>query len=273
MKPAVSVAVLGAAGRMGRTIVRLLLDRSVEGLELRGALEADPAVLGRDAGTVAGCGECGVKIVSNMADAAAEADVLIDFTQHEASVKHAQTAAEMRKPIVIGTTGLDESDMAEVRKSAQQIPVVLSPNMSLGVNLLFLLVKEVARALKDKNYDVEIVEFHHRRKKDSPSGTALKLAEEVAAGCGWNPQEVLCFGRKGIVGERPRAQIGIHAVRGGDIVGQHTVVFAGEGESLSLRHQATSRNAFGMGALRAALWIVGKPPGLYGMGHVLGLEE
>ncbi|HIE10111.1 MAG TPA: 4-hydroxy-tetrahydrodipicolinate reductase, partial [Kiritimatiellae bacterium] len=128
-------------------------------------------------------------------------------------------------------------------------------------------------ALKDKNYDVEIVEFHHRRKKDAPSGTALKLAEEVAVGSGWNPQEVLCFGRKGMVGQRPHTQIGIHAVRGGDIVGQHTVIFAGEGESLSLWHQATSRTAFGMGALRAARWIAGKAPGLYGMGHVLGLVE
>jgi len=271
MSGKVTVAVLGAGGRMGRTLVRLIHSGAVQDIALAGALEADRQFFGQDAGMVAGCGETGVRITGDFAEAVREAAVLIDFTTPAATAEHARAAREQSKPMVIGTTGLGEAEMRAVRELAGAVAVVQSPNMSLGVNLLFRLVAQVASTLAGRGYDVEIVEAHHRRKKDAPSGTALRLADEILGVLGWDREQALCYGRRGQVGERPAAQIGLHAVRGGDIVGEHTVLFAGEGECLTLAHRATSRDAFGVGALQAARWVAEQSPGLYSMADVLGL--
>jgi 4-hydroxy-tetrahydrodipicolinate reductase len=173
---------------------------------------------------------------------------------------------------VIGTTGLSADERAAVEKAARDIPVVMAPNMSLGVNLLFALLEQAGRVLKEKGYDVEIIERHHRRKKDSPSGTALGLGQAVARGMDLDLEKVAVHGRHGLVKEdRPATEIGFHAVRGGDFVGDHTVIFAAEGESVELSHRATSRDTFAMGALRAAAWLAGRPAGLYTMRDVLGV--
>jgi len=173
--------------------------------------------------------------------------------------------------LVVGTTGMSADEEGMVREAAKKIPVVFSANMSLGMNLLFSLVRQASKALADKGYDVEIIERHHRRKKDAPSGSAVSLAKAAADGLGWDLNRVAVHGRSGLVGERPGEQIGIHAVRGGDIVGDHTVLFAAEGECLELSHRATSRETFAMGALRAAAWASGRKPGLYSMKDVLEL--
>jgi 4-hydroxy-tetrahydrodipicolinate reductase len=266
------VVIVGAAGRMGRVLVRLVQTRAVPELQLSGAVDIwDCPERGQDAGLVAGVGAAGVKISSDLAEVAPACDVVVDFSSHQGASGNAARLAAWRKPVVIGATGLSAEEKQMVAEAAKQIPVVLSPNMSLGVNLLFALVKDAAAALKDKGYDIEIVERHHRRKKDSPSGTALGLGEAAAAGSGWDLKKVSVHGRDGLVGERPAEQIGFHAVRGGDFVGDHTVIFAADGECLELSHRATSRDTFARGALRAARWLAGKPAGLYSMQDVLGL--
>jgi 4-hydroxy-tetrahydrodipicolinate reductase len=266
------VVAVGAAGRMGRTLVRCLEAELVRGLELAGAVDIwDCPERGQDAGIVAGCGEMGVKISSDLAEVGGACDVVIDFSSHQATAGNAQRVAEWRKPLVIGTTGLTPDEKKLIEQAATMIPIVMSPNMSLGVNLLFSLVEQAAAALKGKGYDVEIIERHHRRKKDSPSGTALGLGEAAAKGFAVNLQQVAIHGRHGLLGERPAEQIGFHAIRGGDIVGDHTVLFASEGECIELSHRATSREAFALGALRAAAWVTGRAPGLYTMRDVLTL--
>jgi 4-hydroxy-tetrahydrodipicolinate reductase len=268
------VVIVGAAGRMGRALVRLLQTGAVPELQLGGAVDLwDCPERGQDAGLVAGAGAAGVLIGSDLAEVAPACDVVIDFSSHQGASGNAARLAAWRKPVVIGATGLSAAEKQMVAAAAQQIPIVMAPNMSLGVNLLFALVQEAAAALKDKGYDIEIIERHHRRKKDSPSGTALGLGEAAAAGCGWNLQQVAVHGREGIVGERPVDQIGFHAVRGGDFIGDHTVVFAADGESIELSHRATSRDTFALGALRAARWLAGTPAGLYSMQDVLGLKR
>ena len=183
---------------------------------------------------------------------------------------NAPRIAKAGKALVIGTTGLTADEKKMIERAAKKIPVVLAPNMSLGVNLLLSLVEQAARVLKGKNYDIEIIERHHRRKKDSPSGTAIGLGEAAAKGLGWDLKKVAVHGREGLVGERPNEQIGFHAVRGGDIVGDHTVLFAADGECIEISHRATSRDTFAIGALRAAAWL-GRKPGLYSMRDVLGV--
>jgi 4-hydroxy-tetrahydrodipicolinate reductase len=173
--------------------------------------------------------------------------------------------------MVVGTTGLDDQEVAVLHEAGKSIPIVWAPNMSLGVNLLFSLVESAAAALRDKGYDIEIIERHHRLKKDAPSGTALGLAKAAAAGYEWDLENTRKDGRSGDEGARPDAEIGIHAVRGGDIVGDHTVLFAAEGECVELSHRATTRDTFAVGALRAASWVVGREPGVYSMKDVLGL--
>ncbi|MFH0953172.1 MAG: 4-hydroxy-tetrahydrodipicolinate reductase [Verrucomicrobiota bacterium] len=266
------VVVIGAAGRMGRTLVHCLEAETVPGLELAAAVDIwDCPERGQDAGIVAGCGEMGVKISSDLAEVGAACDVVIDFSAHQGTAGNAQRVAEWRKPLVIGTTGMTPEEKKVIGEAAATIAIVMSPNMSLGVNLLFSLVEKAAGALKGKGYDVEIIERHHRRKKDSPSGTALALGEAAARGLEWKLDQVAIHGRHGLHGERPAQQIGFHAVRGGDIVGDHTVLFAAEGECIELSHRATSREAFALGALRAAAWSIGRAPGLYTMRDVLGL--
>lgn len=263
-----TVAILGAAGRMGGALIRCA--GRVEGVEAIAAIEAQghPGI-GQDAGTLAGVEPIGIAVSSD-SSAAAAADVLIDFSFHTAAAGNATLAADAGKALVIGTTGLTEEELAVVRTAAERIPVVRAPSMSLGVNLLFAMTEKVA-AMLDADYDIEIVETHHRHKKDAPSGTALRLAEKAAAGRGETLQDVACYGREGEVGERPRGQIGIHAVRAGDVVGEHTVIFAAEGERLELSCRASSRDSYAMGSLRAALWAHGRSAGLYDMQNVLGL--
>jgi 4-hydroxy-tetrahydrodipicolinate reductase len=198
-------------------------------------------------------------------------DVVIDFTSPEASLEHAKACAAAKVALVIGSTGFGEGAKAELAILAAQIPIVISPNMSVGVNLMIEVAAELAKRLGD-GFEIDILEAHHRLKKDSPSGTALRLAEEIANAVGRSPKDFK-QSRVGQVGERPRREIGIQALRGGDVVGEHTVYFFGEGERIELTHRASSREQFARGAVRAAAWVVGKPPGLYGMGDVLKKGE
>lgn len=198
-------------------------------------------------------------------------DVAIDFTVHDATIEIAEICARMGRPLVIGTTGHQEEEKEAVRRAVADIPVVWAGNYSVGINLLVHLTRHVAAVLDD-TFDPEIIEAHHRLKKDAPSGTAEHLVDAVLAGKGWG-REALCHGRQGIVGERAAVEVGVHAVRGGDIVGEHTVLFAGPGERVELTHRATDRMIFARGAVRAAHWLPGKPPGIYGMPEVLGLSS
>lgn len=264
------VVVCGAMGRMGRAILDVLRERP-QGLVLGGAVEMPGhPQLGRDAFEAAGTGTAGVVVTSDFSSAIARADVAIDFTHAESSARHAAEAAVAGKPIVIGSTGLTREQTAEIRESAKGIACVLSPNMSVGVNLMFRMAADVARVLGD-DFDVEIVETHHRFKKDSPSGTAVKLADVVAGALGREMKEAGVYGRHGMVGERPRKEIGVFAVRAGDVVGEHTLVFGGIGERLEITHRAHSRDTFARGAVRAASWVIGKPAGVYDMNAVLGV--
>jgi 4-hydroxy-tetrahydrodipicolinate reductase len=261
------VVVTGAAGRMGGQIIRLV--HAAEDLELGAAAER-PGHGGQDAGTLSGLGPIGVAVSDDVATALAGSDVLIDFTSHEASARNAELCAERGVAAVIGSTGFTPELKARVAAASRKVPIVLSPNMSVGVNVLFELVREAAKVLGD-DYDVEIVEIHHKKKRDAPSGTAVRLGEVAAEALG-RDTDALAYTRHGILGERPPWQIGIQTLRGGDVVGEHTVFFCGEGERLELTHRATSREQFARGALRAARWVVGKPAGLYDMADVLGLR-
>ena len=267
------VLIVGAGGRMGLAMARLIAQRAVPGLELVAAVDrAGAPLLGQDAGVAAGVPALGVVLGADLAAGlAARPDVAVDFSSPSATAATAAQVAAAGVPWVVGTTGLGAAEQAAVAQAARKIPVVLSANMSLGVNLLYALVAQAARTLAGLRYDCEIVERHHRRKKDSPSGTALYLGEAAAQGFGWNLQDVAVDGRTGIPGERPEKEIGFHAVRGGDIVGDHTVLFAADGECIELSHRATSRDTLALGALRAAAWLPGRAPALYGMRDVLGL--
>jgi 4-hydroxy-tetrahydrodipicolinate reductase len=268
----IAVVIVGAAGRMGKTLIRCLQAGSVPGLKLAGAVDLwDSPDRGTDAGLAAGVAQIGVKIVSDLAEVASRCDVVIDFSGHQGTAGNALRIAEWKKSLVIGTTGLAPDEKKVIEQAAAIIPVVLAPNMSLGVNLLLSLVQKAAEALKGKGYDIEIIERHHRRKKDSPSGTAIGLGEAAAKGFGWDLKNVSVHGREGLVGERPVEQIGFHAVRGGDLIGDHTVLFAADGECIELSHRVTSRDALALGALRAAVWVAGRKAGLYSMRDVLGV--
>ena len=255
------VAVAGAGGRMGRALVEAVLaDRE---LALAAALDAtDSPALGQPAG--------GLKIVSDLG-ALAGADVLIDFTRPEGTLAHLEACLKLGRPMVIGTTGFSAEGKARIGEGARRVPIVLSPNFAIGVNVVFRLAQTAAAALGDA-YDVEIVEAHHRHKVDAPSGTALKLGELVAAALGRDLGEVATHGRSGDTGERPAKAIGFHAIRGGDIVGEHTVIFAGAGERVEITVRSQSRMTYAAGALRAAKWLRGRAPGLYDMFDVLGLK-
>lgn len=266
----IKVVVTGAAGRMGTQIVRLV--RATEGMALAGAVER-PGVpgVGQDAGALALVGPVGIAVGDDLAKALPGADVVVDFTAHEASARHAEICAERGVAVVIGSTGFTPEAKARVATAAKRVPIVLAPNMSVGVTVLFDLVRQAARVLGD-GYDVEIVEIHHKKKRDAPSGTAVRLGEVAAEALGRDPKDAIAYARHGIMGERPPWQIGIQTLRGGDVVGEHTVFFCGEGERLELTHRATSREQFARGAVRAAQWVVGKRPGLYDMADVLGLK-
>lgn len=262
--------VTGAAGRMGGQIVRLVSE--TEGISVAAAVERSghPA-LGRDVGEVAGVGTLGVLVSDSLAAALPGADVVLDFTSAAASLQNLDAVCRAGKAIVIGSTGFTPEQREEVRRRAPEARVFLTANMSVGVNVLLKVVADVARLLGEE-YDVEIVETHHRFKKDAPSGTALALAESVAESLGRDLYADAVHGRQGLVGERTKREIGIHAVRAGDVVGDHTVIFGGLGERVEITHKASSRETFARGAIRAALWLPGQSKGLYDMRDVLGLR-
>ena len=266
----IKIIVAGATGRMGSRIVALSTD--YKEIQLAGAFERKGhASAGKDIGLLSGCGECNVPLADNVESIIDSGDVIIDFTMPESTLNNVQLAASKKKAMVIGTTGLSSQQIETIRKYTKEIPVVLAPNMSVGVNLLLKVLKDVAIVLGD-DYDIEIVEAHHRLKKDAPSGTALKMAQVIAEAVDRNLDEVAVYARKGITGERTKKEIGIQTVRAGDIVGDHTVLFGGLGERIEITHKASSRDTFARGALRAALWLTDKKPGLYDMQDVLGLK-
>ena len=263
----VRIAVCGLGGRMGQRLGNLVLDAG--DLELTAASERPGHEwLDRDAGEALGRGRLGVDI--QPAIAAADADVVVAFTTPEATLADAAACAAAGTAMVAGTTGLSAGQLDEFRAAVAPIPCVFAPNFSTAMNLLFKLVEEAARVLGN-DYDIEVVEAHHRHKVDAPSGSALRLAERAAAGVGRNLEEVAVHGREGVTGERTRREIGMHALRLGDLAGDHSVFYGSSGEYLELRHHATSRDAFALGALRAARFAAAAVPGLYDMGDVLGL--
>jgi 4-hydroxy-tetrahydrodipicolinate reductase len=265
------LVVTGAGGRMGQTLVRLVAE--TPGVVLVGAVERPGSpVIGQDAGRVAGLDANGVTITDGPLTLLTGADGVLDFTAPAATVELAALAAQMRIVHVVGTTGLSESDDAKLKAAARHAVIVRSGNMSLGVNLLAAVAKRVAQTL-DADFDIEIVEMHHNRKVDAPSGTALLLGRAAAAGRGITLDHHADRGRDGLTGARKKGDIGFASLRGGTVVGDHTVIFAGEGERIELTHRAESRILFARGALRAALWGHGRKPGLYSMMDVLGLAD
>ena len=264
-----AVTIVGAAGRMGRRL--LACAAALPRMRIVGAADAPGHPrLGDDAGRLAGLDALQVALTADLAAACAPAQVVIDFALAQGVAERMALYARLARAVVLGTTGLDAAGRAAVQRAARGVPVVHAPNFSLGVNLLFALAERAAASLGD-DYDVEVIEMHHRRKEDAPSGTAVRLVEVIERARGLAPETVRCHGRQGVTGARPRGQIGIHAVRGGDVVGDHTVIFAAEGERVELVHKAGSRDTFAHGALRAALFVAGKPAGLYAMADVLGV--
>ena len=266
------VVIQGAAGRMGKTLIRCIQEEKVSDLELVGAIDLwDVPDIGTDAGIAAGTKAAGVEMSTDLAAVAPNADVIVDFTSHFGTAGNAERVAEWGTAWVIGTTGLSDDELAEVNKAAASVPVVMAGNMSLGINLLCNLVEEAARKLHARGYDIEVIERHHNQKADAPSGTALRLGQAAADGAGLDLKKSQVDGRTGHPGARTKEEIGFHAVRGGDIVGDHTVLMAGTGEMIELSHRATSRETFAVGALNAGKWAAGQKPGLYSMKDVLGL--
>lgn len=262
--------VAGAGGRMGGRIIATLAEQ--KDIALTGAFEKrGHHAIGRDAGEVAGLPSQGVVVEDRLESIVALGEVVIDFTDPEATMRHVEIAAAHGKAMVVGTTGIGAEQTEELERAARKIPIVYAPNTSVGVNVLFKALADVASALGD-GYDVEIVEIHHRFKKDAPSGTARRMGEIVASALGRDLDETAVYGRSGMVGERSGKEIGIFSLRGGDVVGEHTVTFAGLGERVELTHRAHSRDTFARGAVRAARWISGRVPGLYDMQDVLGLK-
>ncbi|WP_225072792.1 4-hydroxy-tetrahydrodipicolinate reductase [Desulfuromonas sp. CSMB_57] len=266
----IRIAVNGAAGRMGGRLIAAI--QETEGLQLTGALEHHTHDrLGQDAGSLAGCGPLGVIVCADRDRVLQAADILIDFTFPEVSLQNLAACARLGKAIVIGSTGFTPEQRTQVEGFAQTVPVVLAPNMSVGVNACFKILKDAAKVLGD-GFDVEIVELHHNKKKDAPSGTAVRMGEIVADALGRDYQASAVYHREGMCGARTHDEIGMQTVRGGDIVGEHTVYFIGMGERIEITHRAMSRDMFARGAMRAALWLAGQAPGLYDMQDILGLK-
>jgi 4-hydroxy-tetrahydrodipicolinate reductase len=265
---AVKVGVVGCAGRMGQMLLKMLINAAgivvVGGTERRGSI-----ALGQDIGALAGTDPLGISVTDDPSLLFETSDVVVDFTNPAATVQHAQMAARTGCALVIGTTGFDTDQLNSLYRAAQRAPIVLAANMSLGINLLQQVVEEVARIL-DPDWDIEIVEMHHRGKIDAPSGTALALGEAAARGRGQNLRRISRRSRDGQVGPRVKGEIGFAALRGGDVVGDHTVIFAADGERVEITHRASSREIFARGAVKSVLWAAGKKPGLYSMRDVLG---
>ena len=264
------IAVTGAAGRMGRTLVEACQQA---GLTLGAAIERPgSSMIGTDAGELAGIGRNGVQVVENLGSVLDTFDVLVDFTRPEVTLNNLALCRKAGKAMVIGTTGFDDAGKQAIREAANDIAIVFAPNMSVGVNLSLKLLDLAARVLGDE-VDIEIIEAHHRHKVDAPSGTALRMGEVVAAALGRDLKACAVYGREGNTGERDRKTIGFETIRAGDIVGEHTVMFAGIGERIEITHKASSRMTFAKGAMRAAAWLAAKDRGLFDMQDVLGLKD
>jgi 4-hydroxy-tetrahydrodipicolinate reductase len=268
--PAIRYAIAGAAGRMGRMLIEAIWANP--NAELASALEQSSCtMLGRDAGETMGF-TTGVKLSADLDSALTDADCLIDFTRPEGTLAHLSACLRHRVSMVIGTTGFDVDGKAAISEAASSIPIVFAPNMAVGVNAVFSLLDAAARILNE-GYDIEVIEAHHHHKVDAPSGTALRMGEVVANALGRDLSECAVYGRQGHTGERPAKQIGFSTVRGGDIVGDHTVMFAGIGERIEITHKSGSRMPYAHGALRAGAFLRGKGCGLYDMQDVLGLRS
>ncbi len=266
----IRVGISGALGKMGQTTARLCIED--QDLIISGAFERkEHKDLNQNYGTILGSRELQVNLTTISFESLKNSDVIIDFSSPENSVELVKLCSQIQKPIVIGTTGFDENQIQQIREYSSQIPIILSPNMSMGVNILFYLVEEAALLLKD-DFEVEITEIHHSKKKDSPSGTAEKLKSIIFNKFQLGEENAI-YGRKGIIGERKKGEIGIHAIRGGDVVGEHTVYFFAEGERIEISHRATSRLIFARGAIKAAKWILKQSPGFYSMNDVLGIRK
>jgi 4-hydroxy-tetrahydrodipicolinate reductase len=266
----VRVAIAGSGGRMGRTLIEAVLADGA--LSLSGALEVEGnPVIGKDSGELAGAARTGVMVSADYAATIAQADCLIDFTRPEGTLAHLAACVNSGARMVIGTTGLSEDDKQVIREASQSIAIVFSPNMAVGVNVVFKLAEVAAKALGE-GYDVEIIEAHHRHKVDAPSGTALHLGKIVAEALQRDLSRSAQHGREGVTGERDRTAIGFHAIRGGDIVGEHTVMFAGPGERVEVVVRSGNRLTYALGALRAARFLENKRTGLFDMQDVLGLR-
>ena len=267
----VKVAVCGAAGRMGKTILEVC--HETEGVEVTAAFEySGSSMLGVDAGEQAGIGTLGVVITDDIATVAGHFDVLIDFTLATSVSATLDQCRSLGKKMVIGTTGLSDDQKQKIWEASSEIGIVFAPNMSIGVNLCFKLL-EMASRVVGENADIEIIEAHHREKKDAPSGTSLKMGEVIAEVLGRDLKECAIYGREGITGARDKKTIGFETIRAGDIVGEHTVMFATTGERVEISHKATSRKTFASGAVRAAMWLAVQDKGLYDMQDVLGLKQ
>ena len=267
----IRIGIAGVAGRMGRTLVQAVVEKADVARVAAGTTLPDDPQVGVDIGLIAGTGAVNVTACAALDQCIQDFDVLIDFTSPSATLEHLQQCVNAGKAIVIGTTGFTAEQKQQISAAAQQIPVVFAPNMSAGVNISLKLLELAAKALGDE-VDIEIVEAHHRHKKDAPSGTALRMGEVIADALGRNLEDVAVYGREGISDERDRKTIGFATVRGGDIVGDHTVIFAGQGERLEITHKASSRMTFASGAVRAAIWLQGREAGLYSIDDVLGLS-
>lgn len=266
----IKVIVAGAAGRMGCRLVALIKDSTA--LTLAGAIEGKGHhAIGDDAGETAGCGRIGVAVTEDLSALLDRGEVVVDFSSPEATLEHLRIVAQHKRAMVIGTTGFSATELEELKSLVRQVPCVFSPNMSVGINLMYKVIGEMAKTLGD-DYDIEVIEAHHRLKKDAPSGTALKIAEVLAKATSRDLNQVGVYARKGLIGERKKKEIGIQTIRAGDIVGDHTILFGGMGERIEVTHRASSRDTFASGALRAARWVVRQPPGLYDMMDVLSLK-
>lgn len=263
------IIVTGASGRMGKRLIALVKEMPM--LQLSGAIEAKGhRDIGKDAGEIAGCGSLAITLTDDLSKVIPQGDVIIDFTSPEATLEHLAQAAQYKRAMVIGTTGLSSDAMDQLHKHAKCIPCVQAPNMSVGINVLLQIIGRVAKALGNE-YDLEIIDAHHNKKKDAPSGTAKKLAEVLAVSRNWDLQQTGVYSRHGMIGERIQQEIGIQTIRAGDIVGDHTVLYGGPGERIEITHRAHNRDPFARGALRAAQWVVHQTPGLYSMADVLEL--
>lgn len=265
-----SIGIFGANGRMGRALITVAKEQQ---LNLTAAtVRAGSELIGVDAGELAGVGKLGLPLSATGAGSINNADIWVDFTMPEAMLAHLELAVAAKKAMVIGVTGLTDAQYQRVQQASKHIPVVWAPNMSVGVNLLLHLVQTAAKVM-GQTADIEIIEAHHRFKKDAPSGTAMAIGASIAKALDRDLTKVAVYGREGITGEREQQTIGFATVRGGDIIGDHTALFADLGERLEISHKASSRNTFAQGALRAALWLQNKQSGLYSMQQVLGLAD